>query len=243
MYRLALVCEAEADFRVISRLADRVVSENEKAHWLRDTLAHVRIWIGARDSESFLPWTRIDQESIAVNAPRTLGLFNGEPGIVHAAATRKALILFKSMINPPDAVLLVADADTEPDRRKGMVQARDVRPWPWGEATIVATPDREMETWELAGFIAVDDDEKRLLDAQRTSLGFDPCIDAHRLRNTHGEDRDPKTVLDKLCLGNHDRRGDCAETDFEILKERGEASGLKAFLEEVETRLVPVFTK
>lgn len=218
MFRLALICEAAADFRVISRLADRVVSEN--VDWLRDTLEHVRVWIGAREGETFLLWTSIEEVSFAANAPRTLGLFSGAPGIVHAAATRKALVLFKSLTTPPDAVVLAADVGDARGRRNGMAQARDAAAWPWGEATILETPDRELEAWELAGFIATDDEEKK-----------------------HGEERDPKRVLDALCQGSGERRRECVETDLDTLKNRGRHSGLKDFLQEVEMRLVPVFTK
>lgn len=236
-----MVCEAAADFRVISRLADRVACE--RVEWLGNNLELVRIWLGAREDESFLLWTSIEEASVAANAPRTLGLFSGEPGMVHAAATRKALVLFKSMATPPDAVVLIADVDTEPGRRKGMAQARDAYSWPWGEATILETPNRELEAWELAGFVAADDEERKLVDAYRRQHGFNPCTEAHKLRHTHGEERDPKRVLDKLCQGSVERRLQCVEVDLEILKNRGRHSGLKDFLREAEIRLVPVFTK
>jgi hypothetical protein len=241
MFRLALVCEGPTDFRAISRLADRVACEN--VDWLRDTLEQVRVWIGAREGAKFLSWTSIEEESVAAKAPRTLGRFSGEPGIVHAAATRKALVLFKSMTTPPDAVVLAADVGDAPGRRKGMAQARDANAWPWGAATILETPDRELEAWELAGFIAADDKEKELIEARRKLLGFNPCVEAHKLRHTHGEERDPKRVLDELCQDSFERRLECAEADLDTLKNRGRHSGLMDFLKEVEIRLVPVFTK
>jgi hypothetical protein len=241
MFQFALVCEAPADIDVVSKLADREVTRH--VAWLLDTIELVRVWRGARRDESFILWKNLDAESAAAGAPRTLGLFDGEPGLAYAAATRKALVLFQSLPQVPDGVVLSADMDSSPERRQGMAQARDKYVWPWGEATILATPDREKEAWELAGFVAADDTESNLIASQRRLLGFDPCIEAHRLRHTRGEDRDPKVVLNKLCQGSHERRRACAETDLTVLRQRGGGSGLAAFLEEVETRLAPVFKK
>jgi hypothetical protein len=56
--RLAMVCEAEADFRTASRLAERVFVES--IDWVEDDLlSSCPIWAESSDGRSFLLWREV----------------------------------------------------------------------------------------------------------------------------------------------------------------------------------------
>lgn len=77
-----------------------------------------------------------------------------------------------------------------------------------------------------------------------TKLNFDPCEEAHRLRDDLGEDRNPKLVVRKLTGGDIIREQQCwEETDLEILRVRGANTGLREYLKEVEQRLISILDR
>jgi len=50
-----------------------------------------------------------------------------------------------------------------------------------------------------------------------------------------------KSYLERLTQGNFDREEQCwIKTDLDILKRRGEETGLTQFIDEVEERLLPL---
>ncbi len=54
--------------------------------------------------------------------------------------------------------------------------------------------------------------------------------------------RSPKRALAALTAGDSLREERCwTEAPLDRLKQRGESSGLKAFLDEIESELVPLF--
>jgi hypothetical protein len=85
--RLAMVCEAEADFRVASRLAERVFVKEIK--WVDDDLlASCPIWAKSDRARPFLLWTEAcrlaDEYGINVH-----GHFDGRKGEPDARSRRK----------------------------------------------------------------------------------------------------------------------------------------------------------
>ncbi|WP_437635496.1 hypothetical protein [Sorangium sp. So ce854] len=57
-----------------------------------------------------------------------------------------------------------------------------------------------------------------------------------------GTDADTKKVLAALTADSPDRQADCLEASIEQLRRRGERCGLAAFLEAVETEIVPLLS-
>ncbi len=111
---------------------------------------------------------------------------------------------------------------------------------------VLATPDPEREAWVLGGFVPGNPEEEKRLKKEVKQLGFDPCVESHRLRGRAGkaagqEKRDIKKIVKRLTGGDWDREKACWEiTPLELLEERGRASRLAAYLREIEERLLPL---
>jgi hypothetical protein len=235
-YVLAVVCEADADRRISTALADRILCE--EVEWIEpESIDLHRRWQGL-EGRSFLRWTEAVRLAKAIHAH---GHFKGLPGDPDAFAARKALLLLMAERCPPDAVLLIRDSDGDFQRRSGLEQAREENPWPFAIILGLAHPKREC--WVLAGFEPVDVEEKGILDSLRRELGFDPRTQAHDLTAKEaGARRDAKRVLATLTQGRSDREEACwTEGHLESLKARGAETGLADYLEEIRERLVPIF--
>ncbi len=142
-----------------------------------------------------------------------------------------------------DAVLLIRDVDDQGKRRQGLEQARAIYSSLTRIIIGVAIPEREC--WVLSGFDPEDEEEERRLAAEIQKLGSDPCLRSHEL--TAGKDdqatRSPKRVLAVLTGGRWERQRKCWQaTDLSVLADRGRANGLRDYLEEVRTLLVPLIT-
>jgi hypothetical protein len=239
-YELAIVCEAQADRDTACGLADRVLVE--EIDWLEpEMLETQRQWRGTRAEEPFLKWAAVRDEATRVGLGRaTFGQFNGAPGAPDALMARRALLIFAASDQRPGAVLLVRDSDGDSRRRLGLEQARQDRSWPFKVIIGLAEPKREC--WVLAGFDPKDAAEEKRLQESTSRLSFHPVREAHRLdASEHGAKNDAKRALAELSLGNWDRERVCLEeTPLKLLDERGERTGLTAFLKEVRERLVPV---
>lgn len=100
----------------------------------------------------------------------------------------------------------------------------------------IATP--EHESWVIAAFEPRDAlDEARLADL-RQKLGFDPRLHGERL--TSGRETAPKDAKRVLCALCPDAARRCAllsTADLGLLRSRGEAIGLCAFLDELQARV------
>jgi hypothetical protein len=174
-----------------------------------------------------------------------MGRFQGEED-GHVA--RQALLLLLASDAKPDAVLLIRDSDGHVDARSaGLKNARDsgtrdARPWPFAVAIGVAHTMREC--WVLAGFEPEDVHERDALEEAHRQLGFDPRIEAERLRAKHEHDRlSAKRILRLLSGGSWEREEACwLRADLRVLSERGKSTGLREFLSEVRSRIVPLFT-
>lgn len=164
------------------------------------------------------------------------GFFDGDPGKEDARAARKALLLFLEL-GMPDIVVLVRDADDKPERRQGLAQARSGTPQP--ERVVIGVAHPEREAWVLAGFVPCDPREHDACASERQRLGFDPAQHPHELRGD-GK-RCAKTALANLLGTDRDREHRClTEPPLSELRRRGQQTGLAAFLDEVEERIVPV---
>lgn len=237
-YVLAVVCEADADRRTSTALADRVLCE--EVEWIEpESIELYRRWRGL-EGRSFLRWTEAVRLAKGIHAH---GHFKGLPGDPDAFAARKALLLLMAERHPPDAVLLIRDSDGDLQRRSGLEQARAENPWPFEVILGLAHPKREC--WVLAGFEPADAEERSRLEALRRELGSDPRTQAHELTAKEaGALRDAKRVLTKLTQSRADREEICwTEGPLDSLRERGSQSGLGAYLEEIQERLVPIFKK
>ncbi len=95
----------------------------------------------------------------------------------------------------------------------------------------------------MSGFAPHDASEQCRLDDARRALSFDPTTQSHRL-TAHPNDAltDAKRVLTQLTDGDRDREHACLG-DRERLHQRGERNGARAFLDEIDARIVPVFAR
>lgn len=239
--RFAVVYEAAADFRTATELADRVLVEVTD-DWLdEDQLPYQREWIGTVPVEHGLTWKNIKQLAAAARIRPHHGHFNGEPGFPDAAAARRAIDYLIETQPQLDAIVLIRDRDDQPDRRKGLEQARSQDAS--GVPIVIGLAVVEREAWAVCGFDPQDEAETTLLEEERTRLGFPPHLESHEL--TAGKDdtatRSPKRVLQVLSGGDFDRERRCwAETPLDRLRERGGENGLADYLKEVQDRLAPL---
>jgi hypothetical protein len=128
------------------------------------------------------------------------------------------------------------------ERRTGLEQARtEARSWATFRVILgCANPKRE--AWVLCGFDPVGDDEERRIQELRRELGFAPHLEAHQLTATNEQARrSAKRVLRMLSGGDETREEVCwKETSLDTLYQRGEGTGLRAYLQDVTDHLVPL---
>jgi hypothetical protein len=236
---LVVICEAAADQRTASALADRVICE--RIDWIEpETLDSFRRYRGLYDNEPFFTWTDLKKEA-RERGIKVHGHRENAPRPPDGAMAEKALRLFATLPQPPSAVLLVRDTDKERNRRAGFEQARKAERWPF--VVVIGVAEAKRECWILAGYEPRNGAEHERLTAARKELGFDPREEAERLTASEpGAKHDAKRALRTLTEGDAEREHACVEdTPLEILKQRGEASGLAAYLSELEKHLVPLF--
>ncbi len=237
-YTLAIVCEAAADRDIATELADRVLCRD--VDWVdSESLPLHRRWQGLEEGSRHLEWHWV-RGLAERHRFKPHGHFRGEPGDLNARETHKALLLLVAA--KPDAVVLVRDTDGDERRRNGMEQARADKPWPF--PVILGVAHAKRECWVLAGFHAQTLHEEKALASLREELGFDPCTAAEGLdASSPGAKRDAKRVLAAL-VQDADRERSCwVDEDLDGLGERGRSTGLTEYLEEVQTRLVPLFLR
>lgn len=258
-WRLVLMCEfiviveSIADAQLATKLAERVITE--KIDWLEQSLLRdLFCWRGLDEGSDYSCWKDIKDirqraKDSGLSIPKFLG--HGKSGVLKAdgAAAKKVLDLVRLLQHKSDrkiiAVVFIRDLDNQPQRRKGIEQARSehIDQQPQLEI-IVGTADKMREAWVLNGFLPLSDDENRALDELRNQLCFDPCKESHRLRSSSSTEpdriRNPKIVLGILTDKNKSREQQCWEdTELELLRRRGVDTGLKEYLLEIEERLVP----
>lgn len=237
-----VVCEAPADRETGCGLADRVI--RAEIEWVEQELLDTqRTWRGLSRGEPCLLWREVRERLDRLTVSRALlhGHFGGRPGEPDALAARRALLLIKHASDcAPDAVVLLRDDDRESARRLGLEQAREHVTI--GVPIVIGLAHTKRECWVLAGFVPKDEEESQRHRRIQRELGFDPCCRASELTAKHDEDkRSAKRVLAELMAGDRGREAECwSGADLELLRERGQETGLSEYLKEVRTILVPL---
>lgn len=235
----AVVHEAEADFHTATELADRALVE--AIDWLdEDQIADQREWVAQESEGRRLTWKAIPQLARELGI-RAHGHFDGKPGEADAAAARRAILFLLKIFPDLDAILLIRDQDDQPKRRTGLEKARDNDHS--GVEIIIGLAVVERECWVISGFNPQGDEETARLETERQNLGFDPRQKSHELTACKDDRarRSPKRVLRMLCGSDRDRECRCwANTDLDVLRDRGGENGLAAYLREVRDRLAPL---
>ena len=248
-----VIVESSADARTATKLAERVLVE--KIEWLdAEMLQHHFQWSGLEAGTDNSCWKYINhiierEKKSGFQPPRFLrrdkqGQKTLQPD---GANTIKILNLvsYLQKTRQIKAVLLIRDLDNQPQRREGIEQARSEHINRQHKLEIIiGTADRMREAWVLNGFIPSNQEEERILQEITTELTFNPCEESHRLRNSLTKAdrlRNPKVVVEKLTRGEMEREKQCWEdTPLEYLREKGDRTGLKAYIEEIEERLIPI---
>ncbi len=254
MIEVVVIVESRMDAVTAKKLAERILIE--KVDWLEEEgLQYLFKWSGLEVGTEYSCWKDtgdiIDRAKKAgIPMPRFLG--HGKTGSLKAdgAAAMKILNLIKLLHLKEQrkiaAVLFIRDLDNQSERRQGMEQARveHIDRQPQIEI-IIGTADRMREAWVLNGFTPLNSEEKQILEQLKTKLSFDPCEEAHRLRSNSFEEpdriRNPKVVVEQLTERDIIREQQCwEETDLEVMRSRGNNTGLTDYLNEIEYRLIPV---
>jgi hypothetical protein len=250
MIEVVVIVESRMDAVTATKLAERVLVE--KVEWLEpENLQHLFKWSGLDAGTEYSCWKSLDDimnraEQDGIPKPRYLG--HAKTGVLKAdgAAALKILKLSKLLHRKKNrkiaAVIFIRDLDSQRERKQGIEQVRtayiDEQP---RIEIVIGAADRMREAWVLNGFVPLDSTERQILDQIKANLNFDPCEEAHQLRDDPGEDRNPKVVVKKLTGGDISREQQCwEETDLEILRSRGTKTGLTDYLAEIEQRLIPI---
>lgn len=235
-----VVCEAEADFVISSELANRVVCD--RIDWIEaDMIDTYRQYEGLNADQRFLTYSNVKKLARETGI-RVRGFIEGQPPELDAQQAQKAIRIIELKWPEVAGILLIRDDDGLTNRRGGLEQARNESAL--SQRIVIGHAHTKRECWVLAGFEPADDDESALLAEVRQELGFDPRLQAHQLTARHDHDKkSAKGVLHGLIRGDHDREATCWRTTaLTVLKERGRKTGLAQYLEEVESRLVPVLS-
>jgi hypothetical protein len=234
----AVVCESPADRETACDLADRVFCEGDD--WIEEGLLdHLRQWRGWHSYHHCLCWKEVPALAREHNI-KPHGHFDGKPGAPDAHVARQALLLLNRGKPRPHGVILIRDTDNQTARRQGLEQARD--------ATQIRLPiviglaHTKRECWVLAGFEPRNEKEAYRLQELEKELGFNPCTHAEKLTATDEQaKRSAKRVLQELCGKDRDRECTCwRQTDLARLEERGQNTGLGAYLQEIRERIRPL---
>ncbi len=237
-----MICEAAADFRTAAGLVERVICDCVDYIDIGE-IEYFYQWQGRTAQFSFWLWSEIDDQARLAGI-KVRGHFDQEPGSPDAHIARRALNYLRSRWldgDPLDGVLLVRDDDGDRSRRVGLEQARDSVP-DLRDRIVIALAHLKRECWVLNGLVPTDQ-EAVTVDEIRRQLGFDPVTESHKLtaKQDH-ETRSAKRVLKALTCDDYDREQACwNQTSLALLYERGELTGLRAFLEETKDRLPPLF--
>lgn len=243
---IAIVCEAAADFETVATLADRLILHTHAAAvaspWVdAESLPLYRNWRGFRAADDFLRWSALPELASRYGVGARFSRV--KPVEAFAVAALRAVRVLAVSPEPPDAAVFVSDADDDPSRLRGLGQARDYhqrtdeRPLP----IAVGLPLTKRECWHLCGFRPETDAEHDSADRLRGELGHEPWLRTHELTARHDTDhRSAKRVLAALCGGDRQRELRCLHAPLELLRERGRENGLAAFLNELETHIVPL---
>ncbi len=253
--KLLLVCEGDGDDDDLKVITLKVLHEPHP--WmvgLESLEAPTPEWFEYERGRGFLRWGDVAKARVARRVPRVHGL---GMHLGRRMATRLTRMLsLPSVLPPGDAirVVMVHDTDRLPGWRESLEAARDE--WlAWLDdqerlklrghtdanvAVGVAHP--EHEAWQLAAFEPKGNRERTRLTSVQAQLGFDPRLDGERLTSMRVTDsRDAKRVLDAVCGDSERQRAILEEASLDLLRARGVAVGLTAFLDELKARVVDAY--
>lgn len=147
------------------------------------------------------------------------------------------------------AIVLIRDEDNQIERFSTLCRLRDdLARKNFQIPIIIGVAKPEREAWVLNGYEAETAEEKEILQEIKRRIGFDPCVEAHRLRGKSSqpgtEDRDIKRILRTLTQDDLSREEQCwQETSLDTLIKRGQETGLSRYIEEVKIYLLPVLIR
>jgi hypothetical protein len=267
---LLLFAEARYDAFAVECLLDRALAEAPGSpSWIIDGLdagevtclpgivtarQGVRAWIDPRRKEVALAsdafWD-VHRLSVLADALRqagkfkiSRGRFDGDPGKHAAKLGRKALDLAQDVARgrAVDVVMLALDMDTDVSRCEGLDQARREAQGKGAPFQVVlACPVQCTEAWVIAAFEVGSLTERERWEDIKNNLGFDPCAQSHRLHHDHARRDGSSEVLRALTNGDSEREERALRrTALDTLKARGDANGLRSFLDEVTARIGPL---
>jgi AAA domain, putative AbiEii toxin, Type IV TA system len=169
LWSIAVVHEAPADFEIATELADRVFLE--QLEWLDGWCDATRTWLNQSMQNIPLTWTNIKRLALAAGV-LVEGHFNGEPAEADAKAGRRAILYL--MLHFPElaGIILVRDQDDQPNRKKGLEQAR--MGLDKGLPIVVGLAVAMREAWVISGFDPLDEAEQAKLEAEPQNIGFQP---------------------------------------------------------------------
>lgn len=240
-----VIVEGPEDARTACQLADRVIAE-EGPHWLDPhTRDAMRIWTGLPSgTDDFTRWREV-KELAQSRGVRNIGFpKSGQPGGANLAQARKAIQLHALMRGDDNApaLLLVRDTDADRDSRRDFEEARRQPETPGWLTVVVGVAAPKREAWVLHGFDPEDADEEERLETLQEELGRDPRTESHALNaSATGAQNNAKRVLGELVRSDKREQQCWTATDLSVLRKRGRETGLTAYLEEVEERLLPLF--
>ncbi len=230
---IVVVLEGSSDLLVVRGFAERALLEATP-----DFVPSFFVWRGLEIHQPYLLWRDVDIELKQRRITQLYGKFDGLKGSPYAFRTRHALLLAHHA--NPLAVVLVCDADNQPERLLGLQQARDshfAKQYP----VLVAVANPCREAWLVCAFVPQNDADRMLLETLQQELFFHPCQQPERLNTQAGHIRDAKTVLNRLTNGLPEREDQILELAiFSHLEQHGQTCGLAAFLEEVRSKLAPL---
>lgn len=233
-FRIALVVEAKADADTVGVLVDRVISTCDEAY---DEVDVHRTWIGPEQSEagrSFFDVHLIKTYARDRGIRLVGGRFGGGRPYEAAAKKAVAVALHDDGAAVPNAVVLVVDRDSQAGRNLGIAEADEVHDaGELGAHLVTGVARRGREAWVLNAFEPRDDGERAALNAVNRRVSFNVARTPQRLNGPAGDERDPKRVVAELM--SVARQADAVATcPLDALRERGEGSGLRAFLERAQ---------
>ncbi|NEO88250.1 MAG: hypothetical protein F6J87_28935 [Spirulina sp. SIO3F2] len=163
-----------------------------------------------------------------------------------------SMILKQKQERQIQAVLLIRDLDTHGQEKRRFKSLQDSRinhkSIDSDLQVVIGAAKSKREAWVLNGFIPQTTEEEKKLSEIKKKLKFDPCLEAHRLRGDkkypEQRDRDAKVVLAQLTEEKFEREQQCwTQTELELLRDRGQATGLTDYLHEIETSLLPMIAQ
>jgi hypothetical protein len=248
---IAVVAEAREDAEVCVGLTKRVVAESAMTpDWIREDpeqLAEELRFAGLEPETEFTQRRRIraiaEERALphkrAIQRLRSFGSPIGED----FADTWKVVALAALDDRNFDAVIVSRDTDGISERWDSWKEVRNTSgPKP---LVILAAQHCKLEAWLLNGFVPKDEADTGRLREEKSSLGFDPVRKAERLTAKADQaKKSAKRVLKRVTDDNPGRRRNCWEqTDLMLLRENGERTGLKEFLDAVEASVIPLIVR